>query len=241
VAALPQLLELPHFPEGTMSQERLDAAERSDKGPGDESAGLEARFELTLDDVVTLWMHAHTHSPALRQQRYKGILLVVMFLFAFMLILRELFGAWFGEKPSLYWMLFLGLIWTLVLVAGSRRRLRKQIQTLVGKGEFDTLLGPAALRVDERGVHFENQYESHRMSWLGILKIEKTEEYFYFFLSEWNAYIVPRRCFAGPAEAEQFHEYARRRCPGRSRCRKCGYALRGNTTGICPECGTSGN
>jgi len=77
---------------------------------------------------------------------------------------------------------------------------------------------PAAVIFHDRGIGWPKAYHIRGFGWL-------------LHISLW----LPLVAIAIPTA---FLFYRDRRCIPPGHCRKCGYDLTGNVSGICPECGT---
>jgi hypothetical protein len=56
-----------------------------------------------------------------------------------------------------------------------------------------------------------SRLDSLRTAWEGITKVRSNRSIVMLFLGNCSAHVVPRRCFASPAEAKAFLAYAQAR------------------------------
>jgi hypothetical protein len=76
-----------------------------------------------------------------------------------------------------------------------------------------------------------------RVGWETLKHVRQTEDDLYFGVSETGDIAsIPKRAFVSPEAAEHFFAAARGHIEGEWKCGRCGYDLRGNRRGRCPEC-----
>lgn len=199
-------------------------------------------FENDVEDAVALKLHDMKTSLQL-QKSYRRFLVFLLVGFAVIVGGLFLFDAEFGIEylPRLC-MWFLVFVGYYAFFCWRRKRAAlNQMRKQMSDGSNRSFLARQRITLSREGLRSECAFGSGVLKWEGIERVVRLPEYLFIYESSTLAHIVPRRAFADEkafqhfaAAAERFHRAAR---PGP--CRKCGYDLMGNTTGKCPECGTT--
>lgn len=67
-----------------------------------------------------------------------------------------------------------------------------------------TMLDNHNLKIDSEGVSAKGQVSEGSIRWSGVLDIIETKEYFFIFVDTAMGFIIPKRVFSSPADADQF-------------------------------------
>lgn len=86
---------------------------------------------------------------------------------------------------------------------------RRQINTLTVADDH-YVLSEKKILVDKKGVTLTSPHSSFFVDWKGIIKIEQTQKYFYFFIDNTQVFCVPLRYFESPILAKEFYEEAQK-------------------------------
>lgn len=186
-------------------------------------------YRLELDDRVDAALALTRRHK--RRQSYRWYLLCVVVLVLILVV------AWFtGDLRRTGHSLALACVaMALAIYAGCRTPSRRSVKrVLEAEAEMTEW---AAIELSEAGITVASPSEVDRQSWGKLAGIERTPELILLRISETIAEVIPIRFFTTAEEAEQFCKYAAARIPHRGRCRECGYDLKGNLSGSCPECG----
>jgi hypothetical protein len=102
------------------------------------------------------------------------------------------------------------LVWCCIAAAGFPPffywQCKRRIMRLPAKG--GTMLGEHSLRFDSEGVSGKTAVSEGTIRWTGVLDIVETKKYFFMFVDTAVAFIIPKRAFASPADADQFFSTA---------------------------------
>ncbi|PAB61076.1 YcxB family protein [Anaeromicrobium sediminis] len=88
-----------------------------------------------------------------------------------------------------------------IMVHGTRKRAFKFAEDEGG------ILGKHTIEVSEEGITEKTYYCSRFHIWNSVKNIEMTEEYIFIFLSEIQAYPIPKRAFKTENEAVKFYNF----------------------------------
>ncbi len=76
--------------------------------------------------------------------------------------------------------------------------------------EAGEAIGDSRLEISKEGIRCAGHQGEERHPWRDVKGIRATRSHFFLYLSPYWAYIVPRRAFDSPQEAEAFLQAARR-------------------------------
>jgi hypothetical protein len=74
------------------------------------------------------------------------------------------------------------------------------------KGPF---LAPTDYRLSADGLHWQNHRGEGRIAWHAVLEVDQTASHIYLFVDRAMAHVLPKRCFASEAAAQDFLMLAR--------------------------------
>jgi len=58
------------------------------------------------------------------------------------------------------------------------------------------VVGQHSLEITERGLSERTDYNENLAKWASIRRLHSTRRYLYIYVSDFNFYAVPKRCFA---------------------------------------------
>jgi hypothetical protein len=87
------------------------------------------------------------------------------------------------------------------------------------------------ISVNESGIHMQSSFFGWHSRWIPHLRPSTPTSQYEVFIPLW----IPFLPVAIPTAILWWRD--RRRCIPPGHCRKCGYNLTGNVSGVCPECG----
>ncbi len=204
-----------------------------------EQPSFEISYELTRDDLVeAAFFLSKSSSYVKRQHRTVRLVIYGIALICLLLVASELLLQ--GAMPNLMLSLVvpLTLVCTVTYVLASPKQQRRQIAKLVDAQKNTIALSPTTIRLSAQGVELENSYVYHRLKWLAVCQVRQSDQYILLYLTQLSAEVIPKSAFDSTEAAEAFFAFAARHCSTEAECPKCHYDLRGNTSGVCPECGT---
>jgi hypothetical protein len=171
--------------------------------------GLTVEYENTLDDVIAFSVHVNQTSPALRlnlRLRWGVAAVACVILLAATLVLQS-----FMPNRGLFVGLY-AIIMGLLLLTYSRRYrtgIRRLHTRLYREGANRTLVGPRRLTLTPEFVDYATPLSQSMTRWLGVEKVEVTDQALYIYLSSFSGISVPRRAFVSTEEFEQFANRAK--------------------------------
>jgi hypothetical protein len=173
---------------------------------------MDAEYTLTEDDFLKLHLHAETVIPALRW-RYR------MFRWGIpvgAVIYGIGFTAMVFKGPSSLSDKILGLIFlgmALLLLAGAHKLHvslnRWSVRTQMRARQHSLLSEPLRMMLLPDQVYITTRTSHSSYKWGAILNITESPTHFFFWISQRDALIIPKRAFATPEEARLFGETAR--------------------------------
>jgi hypothetical protein len=170
---------------------------------------LEVEYELRRDDIYAFQWRANYLAPTARRERLKlYIYLFLIFIFFFMLPAINGDGFTF----SLVHFALLSITFALMVFFVSvflRRKMRRAILQLVeeekpGRGQ----LGRHKISLTETHLVESTDVGESRTSWAGVDRVEQNDDYIFIYTTPHAAYIIPRRAFGSPGQADSFYRLA---------------------------------
>lgn len=155
---------------------------------------MELTYELTGDDVWPLHKYVMLHSPQFKRVRP--------------LLLLPVFGAVMGASAGGFspLSLLVGVVMLGALIWLTPRLMKKQV--IAQSAKQPGLLGVHTIRIDEAGVHSKTPLHEGNVGWNGITEVVSYRDHLFLFTGPQVAYIIPKRAFAGPDDADQFLQTA---------------------------------
>jgi hypothetical protein len=183
---------------------------RTEGGDGGAMATAEVEYELTHDDLFAYqWRAAFTSARARRTRRttYLGWFVAVL-----LLAIVPAIGA-DGITISRVSLTFIVVTFSSVALAQwflERRLMRRAIWQLIKEEKPDRgQLGKHKVVLTPDGVRESTMVGESRTSWAGVDRVEQDPHYIFIYTTAVAAFLVPKRAFHGPQEAEAFYELSR--------------------------------
>ena len=152
------------------------------------------KTEITREDFLNFNKHF------LRKKRLKKQFLIPSaFIIICILILN--IGKPFNLPVILVELLFLITIWTLISFVSYK------IGLLALKKMPDTdgsILGPKTYVLEENGFKEISENSETLIKWSGIKNIEEVKDYYFIYVDNISAYIIPKRDFLNKNKEEEF-------------------------------------
>ena len=173
------------------------------------SAPLEVEYVLTPEDLYAFQRRALQRSPIARRSRrnlYIGVFVALVILTIVPAI---------GSDGFVISRVSIGFLVIPIAVVASLTWLiekpmtHKAIRQIVQQEKPEKgQLGRHTVKLEESAVAESTAVGEQRISWAGIDRIEHDPDYIYIYTTPMAAVVIPRRAFASPADAEEFHNLA---------------------------------
>jgi hypothetical protein len=199
----------------------------------------EVHYQLTRDDLIEASVFLSQNSGFIQKQ-HRTIRMVILVIALLCLVIAAVQALTSSGGASWPWsvMFFAFFVAAFLFMSTTRRQQRKQSEKLVDAQKNIIALSPGVVHMDDEGIEFRSAYVLHLLKWLAITRVSRSPQHILVYLTQLSAEVIPVRAFASPEAAEAFYQFAIRHCSTQAECPRCHYDLRGNTSGICPECGT---
>lgn len=89
--------------------------------------------------------------------------------------------------------LMISLFWYLYFPTFSKNQVVKSTEKTIASGHLSTLFDEVRLKIDKDGIEEITSRGNHLNSWSAIQSIKETEDYFYLFMTQASALIIPKR------------------------------------------------
>ncbi|MEX2218812.1 MAG: YcxB family protein [Phycisphaerales bacterium] len=232
----------------------------------DADAPVSLAFDLTEGDLLALYRAAGDTDPLFRHQmdglrrRYRNSLAFAILLSAaFVLgLATNTLGMASVDRPALAVVMAAALAGAWLTFDQHRRALRlilsgEQARLYVLSDAARYFLGPHRVTIGPGGASLSTRHHDITQRWSGIAEVRETADGVYIIRRDRHCFIIPKRLFASPAEADSVARRARRWLDAAGEgdaarmrallawndvpCPACRYNLRGLTEPRCPECG----
>jgi hypothetical protein len=153
---------------------------------------LEAKYEITLDDVHAFNAHYGKTSPVARRARRTAR-------FGLTAMLAVLLGALgYGIRAPLpFWILGGAIL--LVFFAIFPRRVERLIRLHTARSYADGankgLLGPHRLTALKDWLIEQSKWREQRTHWRAVERVEQSPHHLFIYVSGFTAIVIPRRAF----------------------------------------------
>ena len=175
---------------------------------------MEHEYEVTLEDLVAFNMHYFRHNPAIRRQLLKARILVAFLTPLLTLLAIVALNSASARRPPIDSFAVLvsligGGVIFLLYPALSRRGLRRRATKLLADPANRNMLGKKRLTLRPDTLELRSETSTSSTTWAGIEQIAVTESLVLLYLTGISAIVVPKRSFAGPAQAQAFEQMVR--------------------------------
>ncbi|PGL67880.1 YcxB family protein [Bacillus sp. AFS055030] len=150
---------------------------------------MKFNYEINLDDYIEFNLHHLKHSKSvqksLRKQRITVslIYLVIPFIISYFFN-QPLFGYLLAFSSA-------SILWFCYFPKYFYRSTKNKLVKHINKKNDEALLGEHLLKVDENGIKEITQSSVHEIKWDHIVEIKGTKDYFYIYITNMKAIIVP--------------------------------------------------
>jgi hypothetical protein len=170
---------------------------------------MEVEYELTPDDLYAFQWRAVFVSPRGRRARRMVYLLWILAVVLFAAV--PAIGA-DGFVISRMNLIFIAVVLPIVflfqwgldrlLIGRAIRQLLKDERPEKGQ------LGKHRIVLGEDGLRESTAVGESRISWAGVDRIEQDPAYIFIYTTPAAAYLIPKRAFKDPQEAEAFYQFS---------------------------------
>src|SRR5262245_40395662 len=163
---------------------------------------MQVSFDLTKEDLIAHNLYRQQRSPSIQRQRrmVSGVFLIGGLALGAVLLTHEHSSASF-----LAWaMVALLLVTPAILPSSYRRSTIKLVGRLIDEGKNKSLLGRKEITITPVDICGAGELRSMTVRWKAVERIEETSDYLYIYFSSLEAFIIPRRAFAGEADFAAF-------------------------------------
>jgi len=160
---------------------------------------VEVTYRNTLLDMMRFRVHA---MPRQRGFQFVFVISAIVIGYTFWSSIRRL-DATSLEKVVVFTVLLSGFLLLLSLVTLSASFLSLLVDHKRRVGIDYTL------SFDDSGVVEISKNERIETSWAGISKVVRTRQLFFLFIGPCRAYVIPKRAFTDPADADRFFHLAK--------------------------------
>jgi YcxB-like protein len=171
---------------------------------------LEVEYELTRDDIYAFRWRANYLAPTARRERLNLYVYLFLIFLLFFFMLPAITGD--GFTFSLVHFALLSITFVLMVFFASvflKRQLRRAILQQVdeekpGRGQ----LGRHKISLTETQIVESTDVGESRTSWAGVDRVEQNGDYIFIYTTPHAAYVIPRRAFDSPGQADSFYRLA---------------------------------
>ncbi len=170
---------------------------------------MDVEYTLTEDDFLQLNLHGYEVVPALKWQNMmirRGIPLGGV---AYGIVLTAM--AWKGPSSLSDKMLgpvFVGMCFLLLLVFPKllEYAMRRNVRTLMRARQNSPLGGPLRLMLLPEEIHITTSGSHNSYKWSAILNVTEIPTHYFFWISQRDALIMPKRVFPTPELQKEFEQ-----------------------------------
>lgn len=153
---------------------------------------MNINYEITGNDIWSFNRYVMFKIPKFRRSFITNTLFIPLLIFAVGLF----------AKFNIINLVFAVIVATLVYYFFAMALMKRKIIKINSKKEG--VLGQQSMEISFSGVKVTTGTSSSEMSWKKINSIAETKQYIYIFISDQNAYIIPKRVFTSESEEQQF-------------------------------------
>lgn len=171
---------------------------------------VHVEYEVTRDDLFAFQLRAVHSSPQVKRSKRKAYAFwfVALLLFS---VLPSIADDGFDIRRANF--AFLAISFPSVAFLTwyfDRRRTIHAINELIDKEKPEKgLLGTHKIILNEKEVIESTRVGESRTLWIGVDRLEQSDEHLLIYTSPHAAYLIPKRAFANPQEADVFWESAK--------------------------------
>ncbi|MCC6144246.1 MAG: YcxB family protein [Candidatus Hydrogenedentes bacterium] len=171
---------------------------------------MQLEFTVTQDDFLAYsqWHYRRSAEGRYTMRRLYIIGVIIFIAFGVMEYDNPDYGAGNPTRYALYLGITAG---ALIIVYGGYLRLIRPmlLRSLSNTGRFKEMLGATAMSFDARRISVENPHGRGRTEWRSIQQIAETKDHVFLVFGPMQAFVLPKRAFPSPEEADAFVVQAR--------------------------------
>ncbi|GAB6108194.1 YcxB family protein [Fusibacter bizertensis] len=163
---------------------------------------MKINYELTQEDYIGFNFNFIETSPVMKRS-----LFVQRFLFPIIYLILPKFLSPIMDIPYWFLMIFFAataLLWMGFYVKWYKRRIAKNIKKMLNKGRVPGIVGKHELVIDK--VQISDKTLESFTNYNTVEKLNETKTFFYVYVNEVMAYMVPKAAFENEAELQQFRD-----------------------------------
>lgn len=171
---------------------------------------LEVTYELTTDDLWHYNQYYLRHKSSLQSLIVTSLITRIGLAFLCLILLADtgIFIASIFQNHNIEWGMLFGpaalVFITLRLLPPSRKRIAKAASQRPG------FLCEHIVNISPEWLAEKTHVNDTKVAWITLHSLEEDKSHFFFFLSKTVAFIVPKRAFSSPLEAQAFLDRSQR-------------------------------
>ena len=152
---------------------------------------MKITYQLETEDYIHFNLFQIHHSEKL-SKRLAIQRIIVVVLFALLALLAYFFLNYF-TLIVVGLLLLISIFWYLYFPTFSKNQVIRATERTVARGDLSGLFDEIELEINAEGVREKVQSNEHLAQWTTIQSVNFTTEAIYFFISQTNAIIIPKR------------------------------------------------
>lgn len=158
-------------------------------------------YELTTDDYIDFNMYHMDNSEKIKKtiffQRYIMSLILPIAPLIIILTTDKTFGEWYFSFVIVW------AAWVIFYEKNFKKSIKKKLLKIADKGGANGIIGNHKLTLTEDKI-IEHKDEDLSYEKSIINKVGETDKHIFIYISESNAYVVPKSAFNNKEEEEEF-------------------------------------
>jgi len=147
-------------------------------------------FTFEMDDWMAFQKHFMSNSKQFKNARIVGTYMIPL-LFGIILTFQSLSRP--GFLPfGLAVYTVLSILWIISYPKRYEKKVLAKTQKVLEEGDNNSFLGSQKIEFNEQCIIHHTKYSEHKIHWEGILKMQETDEYFFFYDTSVSAIIIPK-------------------------------------------------
>jgi hypothetical protein len=171
-------------------------------------AKITIEFEHEVRHIQDFYVYHNLYS----KEGKRALLKLRIFLFTLVFVISLLLTANYDKSYTLSGafnaLIFSGLVFLLVMRSNipKEKQIRKRIIKFLNKPENKKFLEHVKLEFDTNGISTETSNSKSYYKWDCIVNVVSNDRYFYLYINEINAIIIPKNVFANDLDKQMFVE-----------------------------------
>ena len=158
-------------------------------------------YELTKDDYIGFNMYHIENSEKIKKtiffQRYIMSLILPLAPLIIVLTTNKTFGQWY------FYFIMVWVLWVVFYEKNFKRSIKRKLIKMASKGGANGIIGHHKLTLTEDKI-IEHKIEDLSYDKSIINKVGETDSHIFIYISDINAYVVPKSAFENKKEEEKF-------------------------------------